>query len=97
MPQAPAASKVDERRAAAERRAALAPLRKRLEALEARMAKLTEVIGKVDAALADGTAFQKDPAKATELSKMRAEAASTLASVEEEWLTVSGEIEEASA
>jgi ATPase components of ABC transporters with duplicated ATPase domains len=90
------ASRTDERRAAAERRVALAPLRKKLEALEARMTKLTEVISKVDAALADGSAFQKDPAKATELSRMRAEAAQTLASVEEEWLTLSGEIEEAS-
>ncbi len=96
-PQATGSSKVDERRAAAERRVALAPLRKKLEALEARIEKLTEVIGKVDAALADGTAFQKDPAKASELAKMRAEAASTLASVEEEWLTVSGEIEAAGA
>ena len=87
----------DERRAAAERRVALAPLRKKLDALEARMAKLTDVIAKVDAALADGTAFLKDPAKATELSKMRAEAADTLASVEEEWLSISGEIEAASS
>jgi ATP-binding cassette, subfamily F, member 3 len=55
------------------------------------------VIGKVDAALADGTAFQKDPAKATGLSKMRAEAAATLASAEEEWLMLSSEIEEAGA
>jgi ATP-binding cassette subfamily F protein 3 len=55
------------------------------------------VIAKVDAALADGTAFQKDPAKATELSRMRAEAAETLAGVEEEWLTLSGEIEAVSA
>jgi ATP-binding cassette subfamily F protein 3 len=96
-PQAPTASKIDERRAAAERRVALAPVRKKLEALESRMAKLTDVIGKVDAALADGTAFQKDPAKATELSKMRAEAAATLASAEEEWLMLSSEIEEAGA
>ena len=96
-PQAATASKGDERRAAAERRAALAPLRKKLDALEARMAKLTEVIGKVDAALADGTAFQKDPSKATDLSRMRAEAAATLASVEEEWLMLSSEIEEAGA
>jgi len=96
-PQASSASKTDERRAAAERRVALAPLRKRLEALEARMAKLSEAIGKVDLALADGSAFQKDPAKATELARMRAEAAATLASVEEEWLEVSGEIEMAGA
>ncbi|MBF9232271.1 ABC-F family ATP-binding cassette domain-containing protein [Microvirga alba] len=96
-PQAAASSRIDERRAAAERRVALAPLRKKLETLEARMSKLTEVIAKVDAALADGTAFQKDPAKATELSRMRAEAAGTLASVEEEWLGVSSEIEMAGA
>lgn len=92
-PQAVPSSKVDERRAAAERRVALAPLRKKLEALEARMTKLTDVIGKVDTALADGSAFLKDPAKATELSKMRAEAAETLALVEEEWLSLSSEIE----
>ena len=86
----------DERRAAAERRVALAPLRKRLEALEARMEKLTGVIAKVDAALADG-AFQKDPAKASELARMRAEAAEALAGAEEEWLTVGAELEEAQA
>ncbi len=61
------------------------------------MGKLTDVIGKVDAALADGTAFQKDPAKASELSRMRAEAAATLETVEEEWLALSSEIEEAGA
>jgi ATP-binding cassette subfamily F protein 3 len=93
---APAApSRTDERRAAAERRVALAPLRKRLEALEARMTKLSDVIAKVDAVLADGSAFQKDPMKATELSRRRAEAATALAGVEEEWLVLSGEIEAA--
>jgi ATP-binding cassette, subfamily F, member 3 len=95
--QTAAPSRVDGRRAAAERRVALAPLRKKLESLEARMTKLAEAIGKIDGALADGSAFQKDPAKATELSKMRAEAAETLSSVEEEWLALSSEIETASA
>ncbi|HEV2602695.1 MAG TPA: ABC-F family ATP-binding cassette domain-containing protein [Microvirga sp.] len=96
--EAPAApSRTDERRAAAERRVALAPLRKRLETLEARMTKLSDAIAKIDTALADGTAFQKDAAKATELSRMRAEAAAQLAGVEEEWLMLSGEIEAASA
>jgi len=96
-PETASASRVDERRAAAERRVTLAPLRKKLDALEARMDKLSGVIAKVDAALADGTAFLKDPAKATDLSKMRADAADTLASVEEEWLSISGEIEAASS
>jgi ATP-binding cassette subfamily F protein 3 len=95
-PQA-AASRTDERRAAAERRVALAPLRKKLEATEGRMTKLADAIAKVDAALADGTAFQKDPAKASELARKRAEAAQALAAIEEEWLALSGEIEAASA
>jgi ATP-binding cassette subfamily F protein 3 len=74
---------------------ALAPLRKRLSGIEARMTKLGDVIAKVDAALGDGTAFQQNPAKAAELSRMRAEAADALARAEEEWLNVSGEIEAA--
>ena len=95
--QAASSSRTDERRAAAERRVALAPLRRRLDAAEARMTRLADVIAKVDAALADGTAFVKDPAKAGELARRRAEAADALAAVEEEWLLLSGEIEAASA
>jgi ATP-binding cassette subfamily F protein 3 len=93
----PNSSRTDERRAAAERRVALAPLRKKLEAIEARMTRLGDAIAKVDAALADGTAFQKDPARASELARKRAEAAEALAAVEEEWLSLSSEIETANA
>ncbi|CAO4152713.1 MULTISPECIES: ABC-F family ATP-binding cassette domain-containing protein [Methylorubrum] len=87
--------KAEARRSAVERRAALAPLKKRLETIEARMAKLSGAIEKIDAALADGTAFLKDAAKAGDLARMRAEAAEALAKAEEEWLEVSGEIEAA--
>ena len=59
------------------------------------MAKLSAAIEKIDAALADGTAFLKDAAKAGDLARMRAEAAEALARAEEEWLEVSGEIEAA--
>ncbi|TXM66651.1 ABC-F family ATP-binding cassette domain-containing protein [Methylobacterium sp. WL120] len=83
------------RRSAVERRAALAPLRKRLEGLEARMEKLTAAIAKIDAALGDGTAFLQNAAKAGEIAKMRADAVAALGVTEEEWLTVSGEIEAA--
>lgn len=85
--------KAEARRSAVERRAALAPLKKRLDGIEARMAKLSQAIEKIDAALADGTAFLKDAAKAGELARMRAEAAEALAKAEEEWLDLSGEIE----
>jgi ATP-binding cassette, subfamily F, member 3 len=92
---AAASSRQDDRRAAAERRAALAPLRKRLEVVEARMARLSEAIGKIDAALADGSAFRADPAKAADLARKRAEAAEALAGTEEEWLRLGGELEAA--
>ncbi|MFY9289663.1 MAG: ABC-F family ATP-binding cassette domain-containing protein [Methylorubrum rhodinum] len=85
--------KAEARRSAVERRAALAPLKKKLDGIEARMAKLSGAIQKIDAALADGTAFLKDAAKAGDLARMRAEAADALAKAEEEWLEVSGEIE----
>ncbi len=56
--------KAEARRAGVEKRAALAPLRKRLEGVEARMAKLTAAIQKIDAALEDGSAFRENAAKA---------------------------------
>ncbi|WP_046864934.1 ABC-F family ATP-binding cassette domain-containing protein [Microvirga massiliensis] len=88
-------SRQDERRAAAERRVALAPIRKRIETVEARLLRLTEIIAKIDAALADGAAFQQDPEKALDLSHKRAEAAAALHRLEEEWLTLSSELESA--
>ncbi|WP_132255553.1 ABC-F family ATP-binding cassette domain-containing protein [Methylobacterium segetis] len=88
--------KAVERRSNAERRVALAPLRKKLDGIEARMGKLSDAIAKIDAALADGTAFQANAAKAGELARMRAEAAAALGSAEEEWLALSAEIEAAS-
>ena len=59
------------------------------------MEKLTAAIAKIDAALGDGTAFLQNAAKAGEISKMRADAVAALGVAEEEWLTVSGEIEAA--
>jgi ATP-binding cassette subfamily F protein 3 len=90
---APSASRTDDRRAAAARRSALAPVRKRLEAVEARIKRLSGAIAKIDAALADGSAFRADPAKAGDLARKRAEAAEALASAEEEWFELSGELE----
>ena len=58
------------------------------------MAKLTADIAAIDAQLADGL-FARDPAKATALSKARAEAADALAQAEEDWLTASADYEEA--
>ena len=78
------------------RRGSLSPLRKRLEQVEARMAKFTELLARVDAVLADPSLFQEQPAKAATLSQQRAELERSLVSAEEEWLQVSAELESAS-
>ena len=85
----------EERRLAAERRAAIAPVRKRLHALEIRIDKLGTAISKIDTVMAGGRAYAEDAAKVRDLARMRAEAAAALASAEDEWLALSGEVEAA--
>ncbi len=87
----------DERRLAAERRAATGPLKKRLHALEIRIDKLGTAIKKIDQALVGGRAYAEQASKASDLARMRGEAASALAKAEDEWLSVSSEIERATA
>jgi ATP-binding cassette subfamily F protein 3 len=79
------------------RKPALSALRKRIEAVEARMARLNDLMGRVDAVLADATIFQTQPAKAGELSAQRAELERNLVAAEEEWLELSAEVEAARA
>jgi ATP-binding cassette subfamily F protein 3 len=85
----------DLRRDAANRRGNLAPLRRRIEAAEAKIAKLEELLSRVDAVLADPVTFRDQPAKAAQLSAQRAELVKGLASAEEEWLALSSEYETA--
>ena len=89
-------SRTDQRRAAAEKREELKPLKRRIDAAEKMVAKLTAEIATIDAQLATDL-FARDPAKATALSKLRAEAAAALASAEEDWLAASAAYEEAMA
>jgi ATP-binding cassette subfamily F protein 3 len=63
--------------------------RKQLASVEERMEKLSTLIGKIDAALADGTAFVDEPKRAKLLAKQRGDLAAALARVEAEWLEVS--------
>ena len=64
-------------------------MRKRITQAEAAVKRHTEEIAKIDAALAQAGLFARDPAKATALSKSRADAVNALARAEEEWLTAS--------
>lgn len=85
------------RRAAAQKRAELAPLRRRIAGLEADLTKLAARIAEIDVALADPKLYHGDPARLTALAKERAETADALATAEMEWLTASGDYEDATA
>jgi len=88
-------SRSEARRAAAERRAELAPLKRRITALEAEMGKLGARVGEIDRALADPKLYERDPARVATLAKERAAAAAALAAAEEQWLALSEEYEAA--
>ncbi|KQS80490.1 glycosyl transferase family 1 [Rhizobium sp. Leaf384] len=92
-----ATSKADQRKANAEKRAALAPLRKKINDLESLTAKLEKQIQALDAELADPVLYEKFPAKAAEKVKQRGETAAKLGSAEEQWLELSSQYEEAMA
>jgi ATP-binding cassette subfamily F protein 3 len=90
-------SKAEQRKLNADKRASLAPLRKKINEIESMTAKLEKQIQGLDAELADPALYEKTPAKATEKARQRAEAAAKLATAEEQWLELSAEYEGAMA
>ncbi|WP_077961760.1 ABC-F family ATP-binding cassette domain-containing protein [Ensifer adhaerens] len=92
-----ALSKADQRKANADRRASLAPLRKKINEIESLTGKLEKVIQALDVELADPALYEKAPAKAAQKAKERSDAAVKLAQAEEQWLELSAEYEEAMA
>jgi ATP-binding cassette subfamily F protein 3 len=91
----PRPARADARRAAAERRVELAPLRRRITAAEAVVTRLNEEIGRIDAALAEPGLFARDSAKAAALAKARADHVAALSKAEEDWLEASTALEAA--
>ncbi|MEL6291239.1 MAG: ABC-F family ATP-binding cassette domain-containing protein [Pseudomonadota bacterium] len=75
-----------ERKAAADQRAALAPLKKEAETQEKRVNRIANQIEKVDAALGDADVFTRDPERAQKLSTERGRLAKMLEEAEEAWL-----------
>ena len=71
------------------------PLKQRISDAEAEIARISDIIAKIDAALALPDLFQRDPKQAAQLGKARASAAEALQRAEEEWLTASSEFDEA--
>ncbi|MFT4097013.1 MAG: ABC-F family ATP-binding cassette domain-containing protein [Rhodoblastus sp.] len=68
---------------------------KKIQGLEERIEKFGALIARIDATLADGSAFTKDPQKAAALAAQRGELSAALAAAEEEWLALSVEAESA--
>jgi ATP-binding cassette subfamily F protein 3 len=69
------------------------PLRQRVQKAEAEMARIAREIEALDATLADGALFTREPAKAATLSKTRADHTAALAKAEEDWLAAGAALE----
>ncbi|MBD9648534.1 ABC-F family ATP-binding cassette domain-containing protein [Ensifer sp. ENS09] len=90
-------SKADQRKVNADKRASLAPLRKKINEIESLTGKLEKLIQALDVELADPALYEKSPAKAAQKAKERSDAAAKLAQAEEQWLELSAEYEDAMA
>jgi ATP-binding cassette subfamily F protein 3 len=87
--QAAKASRAEERRLAADRRAQLAPLKRTADDAEKKISRLQADIGKLDATLNDPGLYEKDPARITSLTRQRAELQRQLEEAETTWLEAS--------
>ncbi|CAN7513730.1 ABC-F family ATP-binding cassette domain-containing protein [Ensifer sp. ENS07] len=90
-------SKADQRKVNADKRASLAPLRKKINEIESLTGKLEKLIQALDVELADPALYEKSPAKAAQKAKERSDAAAKLTQAEEQWLELSAEYEDAMA
>jgi ATP-binding cassette, subfamily F, member 3 len=85
------------RRQAADRRAALAPLKKRVADAEAEVARLAKDMTAIDAALADSSLYTKDAGRAQALMRERGELRRSQERAEARWLAASEACEAAEA
>jgi ATP-binding cassette subfamily F protein 3 len=70
-------------------------LKQRIATAEAEIARIGDIIAKIDTALALPDIFTRDPKQAAQLGKARANAASALERAEEEWLEASHQFDAA--
>ena len=90
-------NRADQRRAAAERRAELAPLKKAMDTAEKTVTRLMSELGKLDALLADGDLYVQQPERAQKAVITRGQLAKQLETAEEEWLLAGEAYEQANA
>lgn len=89
------ADRAGQRRASAERRAALSPLKKLMTAAEKKVEKLTSKLATLDEALADSELYTREPVRAQDLMKQRGSLAKDLETAESEWLGAMEKYEQA--
>jgi len=70
------------------------PLKQKISAAEVEMERITDIIAKIDAALALPDLFARDPKQAAQLAKARANAVSALQRAEEAWLDASAQYDQ---
>ncbi|MBN8959670.1 MAG: ABC-F family ATP-binding cassette domain-containing protein [Rhizobiales bacterium] len=68
--------------------------KQRISESEAEIARISEIIAKIDAALAMPDLYQRDPKQAAQLGKARTGAAAALQRAEDEWLAASAALDE---
>ena len=88
-------SRQEQRRAAANARAELAPLKKQIDRFESEMEKLTTSLERIDTELGKTGLYEKQPDKAQELMRERGALAKKLGETETAWLEASEQYEQA--
>lgn len=92
---APSAAEL--RKAAAERRLQLAPLKKAMSAAEEHITRLTKTLSELDRQLADEDLYRRRPDDAKDIARRRGECAKTLAEAEQQWMSATEAYESALA
>ena len=82
----PKLNKADERKAAAERRAQIAPLKRTADEAEKKISKLQSELAKLEVVLNAPDLYQNDPLKVTSLTKQRADLQKQVEATEAVWL-----------
>ena len=88
-------ARAEQRRASANRRAGLAPLKKEMQMAEKTVERITGEIAKLDKLLADPTLYERDAAGAQAVNIERGQHVKRLAKAEEAWLLASEAYERA--
>ena len=89
-------TRADQRRAAADRRVELAPLKKAMQVAEKRVEKIAGEVAKLDMILADAEIYARDPARAQAAVLERGRLAKSMSDAEEAWLLATQTYEDAS-